>query len=99
MNRPDQVITSLQNDQVKNLVKLRGRRERDRQRLLVIEEPLVISRALDAGYPMQTVYHCPGQLRPEGQALLARLRAEVPGADFVELAPPVMAKASYCDVP
>ena len=42
-------ITSLRNDRVKDLVRLRGRRERDRQGLTIIEEPLVIARALDAG--------------------------------------------------
>ena len=96
---PDHLrINSLQNDQVKNLVKLRNRRARDLQGLTIIEEPLVIGRALDAGYPLQTVYFCLELLNLEEQNLLVRLRA-VPGLRAVELSPPVMAKASYRDNP
>jgi len=96
MNRPPLLITSLQNDQVKNLVKLRGRRERDRQRLTIIEEPLVISRALAAGYPLQTAYFCSEQLDRTGEEVLAALRKQG-NAEIVQLAPPVMTKVSYRD--
>ena len=94
----DLIISSLQNDQVKMLVKLRNRRTRDQLGLTVIEEPLVVARALDAGYPLQTVYHCPEHLDDEGRQLLSALRA-VPGLRGVEMTAPVMAKASYRDNP
>jgi TrmH family RNA methyltransferase len=98
MSQPPQLITSLQNEQVKALVRLRNRRERDSRELLVIEEPLVIGRALEAGYPLQTVYFCPEQLGDHGQALLGKLSAEGQ-AQLVQLTPQVMAKVSYRDKP
>ena len=90
-------ITSLQNDQVKDLVRLRNRRDRDRRLLTLIEEPLVIARALAAGYPLATVYFCPENLGPTERDLLRDLRRQA--ATVVELAPPVMAKVSYRDEP
>lgn len=90
-------ITSLQNDQVKALVRLRNRRERDREQVMLIEEPLVIARALAAGYPLSTVYFCPENLKAADRPLLDELRRTVPSV--VELSPPVMAKVSYRDYP
>ncbi len=94
----DLIISSLQNDQVKTLVKLRNRRARDKQGLTVIEEPLVIARALEAGYPLRTVYFCPEHLNDAGRRLLADLRATT-GLRSVEMTAPVMTKASYRDHP
>ncbi len=90
-------ITSLQNDQVKALVRMRNRRERDQQQVTLIEEPLVIRRALAEGYPLQTVYFCPDSLGAADSALLAELRQKVD--DVVELSAPVMAKVSYRNQP
>ena len=98
MNREPLLITSLQNDQIKNLVKLRQRRARDTQHLTIIEEPLVISRALTAGYPLQTVYFCPEHLSDQARFVLAQLQA--PGdLQLVQLAPPVMTKVAYREQP
>ncbi len=94
MNRNDLCITSLQNDQIKNLVKLRGRRARDQQGLTIIEEPLVIARALEAGYPLDTVYYCPEHLDDEAEAVLDDLRART-NAVPVQVTGTVMAKISY----
>jgi TrmH family RNA methyltransferase len=98
MKPNDLRITSLQNDQVKNLVKLRNRRARDQQGLTIIEEPLVIARALEAGYPLETVYFCPEQLDAADQPLLEKLRQAASGP-VIELSPPVMVKASYREDP
>ena len=88
------IITSLQNDRVKELVRLRTRRERDRAGLTLIEEPLVISRALDAGYPLQTLFFCPGRIAPENQDLLDRL-LDLSGLECIKVDEPVMDKISY----
>jgi len=90
-------ITSLQNARVKNLVRLRRRRARDEQSLFLIEEPLVIRRALAAGVPFRTVYFCPEQAQAgEAAALLAELREAGSGAwEFVRLSGPVMTKVAY----
>lgn len=98
MDGPYLLITSLQNEQVKNLVKLRKRRERDRQQLAIIEESLVIGRALDAGYPLRTTYFCLEQLDDQGRAVLDRIRG-TEAADLVQLSPQVMAKVSYREKP
>lgn len=96
MGMADLHITSLQNQQVKNLIKLRGRRERDRQGLQLIEETLVIQRALQAGCALQTIYYCPEHLDSEEKSLLDRLRTsrEAPRV-FVHLHPRVMVKVAY----
>jgi TrmH family RNA methyltransferase len=90
-------ITSMQNDQIKALVRLRNRRERDQNQVTLIEEPLVISRALAEGYPLHTVYFCPENVREQDGALLEELRQAAPAV--VELSAPVMAKVSYRNHP
>jgi RNA methyltransferase, TrmH family len=101
MRAAHRVITSLQNDQVKDLVRLRNRRERNKMGLTIIEEPLVIRRALDAGYPMQTVFFCEDHLTEANADLLADLIAITEDMDnnclLVEFTAPVMEKVSYRD--
>lgn len=94
MNDETLLITSLQNDRVKELVRLRTRRERDRSRLTLVEEPLVISRALDADYPLKTLFFCPGRIAPENKDLLDRL-LDLPGLECIKVDEPVMNKVSY----
>jgi len=89
---PSEGITSLKNERVKELVRLRTKRERDRRGLTIIEEPLVIARALDAGYPFRTLFHCPD--RATDDALLSRL-GDVPGLEIVPVSGPVMDRISY----
>ena len=73
--------------------------------LTLIEEPLVIERAFDTGYPLQTVYYCNACLDTDGESLLLRLQAaaerepERAGMEFVEVTEPVMGKISYRDRP
>lgn len=52
-------ITSFQNAQIKNVVKLHKRRERDRQGLLLVEGYRAIRYALENGYPLHELYVCP----------------------------------------
>ncbi len=101
MRSSHRVITSLQNDQVKNLVRLRNRRERDKQSITLIEEPLVIRRALDAGYPLQMVFFCQEHLSEDNldllQDLVAITKDSRNGCTLIELTAPVMEKVSYRD--
>ena len=87
-------ITSLQNGRVKDLVRLRGRRERDRAGVTIIEEPLVISRALDARYPLQSLFFCSARIAAHDLDVLDRLR-ETAGLEIIEVSEPVMDKISY----
>ncbi|TVP78625.1 MAG: RNA methyltransferase [Puniceicoccaceae bacterium] len=66
-------IQSRQNEQVKNLVKLRERKHRDRQSRFLIEGLREIGHALRAGFEITQVYICP-EFYPAGGA----------HADFVE---------------
>ena len=51
-----QIITSRHNPTVKNLVKLRQRRERDRQKLLLIDGARALRLALHNAFPLTTIY-------------------------------------------
>ena len=96
MNDETLIITSLQNDRIKELVKLRTRRERDRGGLTLIEEPLVIARALDAGFPLRTLFFCPERVSPESADVLDRL-LDLTGLEHIQVNEPVMDKISYRD--
>lgn len=52
-------IQSRQNDQVKNLVKLRERKHRDRQERFLVEGLRETGHALGAGFEIERVYFCP----------------------------------------
>jgi len=76
MNAGRERITSRQNPRVKALVKLHQRRERENRGLTLIEEPLVIRRALAAGHPLAEIWYCPELLiSEEARRLLADLVA------------------------
>nr|MEE4266565.1 TrmH family RNA methyltransferase [Candidatus Krumholzibacteria bacterium] len=98
MSQNDLLLSSLQNDQVKTLVKLRNRHHRDRLGLTIIEEPLVIARALQAGFPLSTVYYCPENLDAGAQSVLEDIRRQT-HTNCVQVTAPVMAKISYRDKP
>ncbi len=100
MNAPPLLITSLKNDQIKDLVRLRKRRDRDRSAVTIIEESMVIQQAFNAHYPWHTLYFCPEQVAPDDQHLLDNLLAccsssEYDGPTAVQLAPQVMDRVSY----
>lgn len=92
------IITSVQNDRVKDLVRLRDRRHRDRTSRFSIEGYREISRAHAAGLPMTTLFICPGLfLGPNEAALITALEAA--GTEIVELTEAPFRKASYRDRP
>jgi TrmH family RNA methyltransferase len=86
-------ITSPGNDRVKDLVRLRNRRQRDALGLTIIEEELVIRRALEAGHPCAEAWYCPERETPSVRAL--RERAVAAGAAAVEADARVMDKVAY----
>jgi len=81
-------IQSRQNDQVKNLVKLRERKHRDRQAQFLVEGLREIGHAINSGYEVGDLYYCPecfptdehasfiGKVRKEGRLRLTRLSEE-----------------------
>ncbi len=96
-------LSSNQNPQVKALVRLRHRRARDQQGLTVIEEPLVLRRAWESGYPLLTIFYCNDMMSEPARELLNDLRAAIQAGQtsvkLVELAPGIMRKAAYRDTP
>ena len=86
-------ITSTANGRVKELVRLRSRRERDRRGLTIVEEPMVIARARAAGHPFAEVWYCPDQEEPATADLRRELvTGSVPA---VEVDPAVMDRIAY----
>jgi RNA methyltransferase, TrmH family len=92
------IVTSLQNERVKELVRLRNRRDRDRTHRFVIEGYREILRARQAGVDLETLFVCPPLfLGPNEPGLIDA--AQQDGIEIVELAEAPFRKASYRDRP
>ena len=53
------MLTSLRNPRVREVVRLRDRRHRERLGRFVVEGRRELTRAADAGYPLRVLFHCP----------------------------------------
>ncbi len=93
-----ELITSLQNPRLKNLVKLRERRQRDRQGLFLIEGYRELTRALEKGIPVSEVYFAPEWFLGENEDALLQ-RAEAAGARLFELSRQAFSKCAYRERP
>src|SRR3989441_1384930 len=91
-----QIITSLHNPTVKNLVKLRQRRERDRQKLLVIDGARALRLALHNAFPVTTIYFAEDVAHTHADLLQ---RARVTGVALQEVSAAVFHKIGYGDNP
>jgi RNA methyltransferase, TrmH family len=78
-------ITSFQNPQIKQIVKLHKRRERDRLGKMVIEGYRAILAALDNGYPVRELYYCPALFFGKNEPQLLERVART-GATLIEVA-------------
>ncbi|HOX24838.1 MAG TPA: TrmH family RNA methyltransferase [Candidatus Krumholzibacteria bacterium] len=96
-------LSSPQNPQIKALVRLRNRRTRDQEGLTVIEEPLVLRRAWESGYPLLAVYYSPELMTAEAKELLEDLRAAIQAGQtsvkLVEINGGLLRKVAYRDQP
>src|SRR5687767_10707210 len=89
-------ITSTANPRLKAALRLRGRRERDRESLTLIDGPRETLRALAGGAVLREVFVLPEILvEPESLALLDRLRQE--SVAMVELGREAFEKLAYGD--
>lgn len=91
-------ISSLQNDRVKQVVKLSNRRYRDAVRLTVVEGVREVSRAWQQGIRPAEAYLCPPLLDTAlAHAVAAELEAEHTNGRFslFEVTPDVFAKMAY----
>jgi TrmH family RNA methyltransferase len=92
------ILTSLQNDLVKEVVRLRQRSHRDEAGLVLVEGYRELLRALDNGHPPVRLFTCPALfLGVNEPALIARCQAA--GAELFECSAPVFEKMAYRDRP
>ncbi len=93
-----EIICSLQNPRVKQIVKWRDRPDRDRDQVVIIEGYRALLRALAGGYPVRDVYICPDLFQGENEeALLSRLQEQ--GAKILQVSAAVFHKIAYRDRP
>jgi len=95
---PPERISSLQNQRLKQLVRLRDRRSRDESGLFLVEGYREVKRALDAGVKLPELYTGPEWfLGGNEPALIAAAAAG--GAQVFTLSKEAFAKVSYRDRP
>jgi len=99
------VITSPNNPKVKHAVRLRERRQRERDGLMLIEGHDELSLALASGLRPQTIFVCPSLIRNtqhrEASLWDATLlkQAQASGAELLEVAKAVFEKMAYRENP
>ena len=91
-------ITSLQNPRIKQLVKLRDRRDRDDAGLFLVEGYREIRRALEKGVRPKELYFSPDWFLGENEPALIE-QAKQAGAQLFELSKDAFAKVAYRERP
>jgi RNA methyltransferase, TrmH family len=95
---PVEIITSLKNPRVKQLVKLRDRRLRDEADVFLVEGYREIRRALEKKVRLRELYYSPEWFLGENEpALIAQ--AQAAGAKLFELTRAAFAKIAYRERP
>jgi TrmH family RNA methyltransferase len=98
MNEEYSLLTSLQNPRIKQAVRLRDRKERDRSGLFIIEGYRELLRAVDGKSKVEILFICPELfLGANEQALIDRV--EKSGAQVFACTKAVFHKLSYRDRP
>ena len=88
-----ETITSRQNPQVKELVKLRDRAHRDETKTFIVEGFREVSRAAKAGVPIKTLYCCPELFKaPEAHTFLDEVHEQ--GMELYDFNKEAFAKVS-----
>ncbi|MGK0238916.1 MAG: TrmH family RNA methyltransferase [Candidatus Pelagisphaera sp.] len=91
-------ISSLQNDRIKNLVKLRNRRSRDQQGIFLAEGYRAISRALEKDVIPTEIYFSPDWFLGENETALLE-EAQSRGAKLFEISKIAFEKIAYRERP
>jgi TrmH family RNA methyltransferase len=95
---PAEKITSLQNPRVKQLVKLRDRRDRDEAGLFLVEGYREVRRALEKKVRLNELYFSPEWFLGENEPALIE-QARQAGVQLFELSKESFAKCAYRDRP
>lgn len=88
-----ELISSVQNPRVKNLVRLRDSSHRRRQGLFPVEGQREVQRALDCQWPLESIFFCQDLFLDEESFELLH-RAEENGVELIQLSTEAFAKAS-----
>ena len=92
-------LTSLQNPRVKDAVRLRQRRHRDRSGRFLIEGYRELNRAVAGGFPIETLFICPELYLGENEPELVERAVRDSGADVIPVVGHVFEKLAYRDRP
>lgn len=98
MSSKAQLLTSLQNPKVKQVVKLRDRSHRDEENLLLIEGYREVKRALDNRWNPTALFFCPALYQGKNEPTVVERCAET-GAELFECSESVFRKMAYRDRP
>lgn len=98
MNTKSSPITSTANPEVKALYALRKRSERDERGLFLIEGYRAVTRAMEIGFKLETLYFCPEWYLGENEPAVVE-HARTLGVKIVQLGRDALAKAAYRDRP
>lgn len=94
----EQRVTSLQNEKVKHVVKLRRRAHRDEQGLLIVEGERELRCALKNNRRPISLFYCRDFFADKNEAVLVG-QCRAAGAEVISCAPQVFAKMAYREKP
>ena len=89
-------ITSLQNPRVKDTVRLRDRRHREKQGRILIDGARELRRAIESGLGVLEIYHCPALCTNHEAQLTLELLPRC-GAELIEVSDAVFEKLAFGD--
>ena len=92
-------IESPQNNHVKNLVKLRDRKHRNRQDKFIIEGLRELEHAIDSSYPIITIYYCPELFPSEAHTEFIEKLASNSAFQLIRMHTSAFSKSSYREGP
>lgn len=95
----EKYIQSRQNEQVKNLVKLRERKHRDRQGRFLVEGLREISHAIAAGFEMTHLYFCPEFFPGNAHTKFMKEIGKSETLPFIRMSEDAFTKASHREGP
>ena len=93
-----EILTSQQNPRIKQLVHLRDRQPREKSQRFLIEGYRELLRAIDAKFPVETLYICPELFLGENENALIK-RIQNTGCRVFQLPDNLFRKISYRDRP
>ncbi len=92
------ILTSLQNPKIKNVVKLRERRHRDLQGLMLIEGVRELALALNNKVKLESIFYCEKYFHNNNELTLVK-HAQKNGATLMEVDKKVFQKITYKENP